>query len=47
MAVEPAKVERITGISSMAMGHVLAVLADAYMRQSGQPVAIVSMPVRR
>jgi len=41
MAVEPA-VERITGISSMAMGNVLAELGHAYEQQSGQPVAIAS-----
>jgi molybdate transport system substrate-binding protein len=43
MAVESGKVDRITGISSMAMRHALAELADAYTRQSGQPVAIVSV----
>ena len=43
MAVESGKVARITGISSMAMRQVLAELGDAYERQSGQPVAIVSM----
>lgn len=42
MAVEPGKVDRITGISSMAMRHVLNELADAYEQRSGQPVAIVS-----
>src|SRR4030095_5437181 len=35
--------ERITGISSMAMRHVLTELADAYEQQSGQPVAMVSV----
>ena len=35
-------VDRITGISSMAMRNVLAELADAYERQSGQAVAIVA-----
>jgi molybdate transport system substrate-binding protein len=43
MAVESGKDERITGISSMAMRHVLAELGDAYERQSGRPVAIVSV----
>jgi molybdate transport system substrate-binding protein len=43
MAVESGKVDRITGISSMAMRHVLAELSDAYERQSGQPVAIISV----
>lgn len=37
------KVDRITGISSMAMRQVLAELVDAYERQSGQPVAVVSV----
>lgn len=35
--------ERISGISSMATRHVLAELADAYQRQSGQGVAIESV----
>ena len=43
MAVESGKVDRITGISSMAMRHVLAELGDAYEEQSGQPVVIVSV----
>jgi len=43
MAVEPAKLERIKGICSMAMRHMLAELGDAYERQSGQPVAIVAV----
>jgi molybdate transport system substrate-binding protein len=43
MAVESGKVDRITGISSMAMHHVLAELGPAYERQSGQPVTIVSV----
>jgi len=43
MAVDSSKVGRITGISSMAMRHVLAELGDAYEQQSGQPVAIVSV----
>jgi molybdate transport system substrate-binding protein len=34
---------RLTGISSMATRQVLAELADAYERQSGQAVAIVSV----
>jgi ABC-type molybdate transport system substrate-binding protein len=42
MVVEPIA-ERITGISSMAMRQALAELADAYTRQSGQPVTIVSV----
>ncbi len=43
MAVEPSTPDVITGISSMAMRHVLAELGDAYERQSGQPVDIVSV----
>ncbi|HEV2042273.1 MAG TPA: substrate-binding domain-containing protein [Casimicrobiaceae bacterium] len=43
MTLESGKIDRITGISSMAMGHVLAELGDAYERQSGQPVDIVSV----
>ena len=43
MAAASSKVDRITGISSMAMRHVLAELADAYERQSGQPVDIVAV----
>ena len=43
MAVESGKVDRLTGISSMAMRHVLTELGDAYERQSGQPVVIVSV----
>src|SRR5438552_9338953 len=43
MAAESGKVDRITGISSMAMRHVLAELGDAYEQQSGQPVVIVSV----
>src|SRR5438093_8041038 len=42
MAVQPRKVDAITGIVSMAMRHVLAELGDAYEQLSGQPVAIVS-----
>ena len=36
-------VERITGISSMAMRHVLTELAEAYELRSGQRVAIASV----
>jgi molybdate transport system substrate-binding protein len=43
MAVDSSKVGRITGISSMAMRHVLTELGDAYERRSGQPVAIASV----
>jgi molybdate transport system substrate-binding protein len=43
MAVEPGKVDRITGISSMATRRVLAELAATYERQSGQPIDIVSV----
>ena len=43
MGVESGKVDRITGISSMAMRHVLAELGDAYERQSGQPVDIIAV----
>jgi molybdate transport system substrate-binding protein len=43
MDVDSSKVGRITGISSMAMRHVLAELGAAYEQQSGQPVAIVSV----
>jgi molybdate transport system substrate-binding protein len=43
MTVEPGKVDRITGISSMAMRQVLAELGDAYEQRSGQPVAVVSV----
>src|SRR5436853_465666 len=43
MAVESDKVDRITGISSMAMRHVLVELGAAYEQQSRQPVTIVSM----
>src|SRR2546430_16671675 len=41
--VEQGSGNRLTGISSMAMRQVLAELADAYERQSGQAVAIVSV----
>ena len=43
MVVESGKVDRIAGISSMAMRHVLGQLSDAYARQSGQTVDIVSV----
>src|SRR5438874_9836463 len=43
MASESGKVDRITGISSMAMRHVLTELGEAYEQQSGQPVVIVSV----
>ena len=42
MTVQSRKVDVITGISSMAMGHVLTDLGDAYRQQSGQAVAVVS-----
>jgi molybdate transport system substrate-binding protein len=41
--VESVSGNRLTGICSMAMRHVLAELGDAYERQSGQAVAIVSV----
>src|SRR5438477_120149 len=43
MKVQSRNVDVITGISSMAMRHVLTELGDAYEQQSGQPVLIVSM----
>jgi molybdate transport system substrate-binding protein len=43
MPIEPASGEPITGISSMATRHVLAELGDAYTRQRGQRVTIVSV----
>ena len=43
MTVDPGTPEVITGISSMAMRHVLAELDAAYEQRSGQPVAIVSV----
>jgi molybdate transport system substrate-binding protein len=43
MTLESRKVDPITGISSMAMRNVLAELGDAYERQSGQPVSVVSV----
>ena len=42
MGIGSSKPGRITGISSMAMRHVLGELSDAYERQSGQTIAIVS-----
>src|SRR5438270_12545007 len=41
--VESGSGNRLAGISSMAMRQVLAELAEAYERQSGQAVAIVSV----
>jgi molybdate transport system substrate-binding protein len=43
MTVDSSKVGRITGISSMAMRHVLVELGPAYEQQSGLAVAIVSV----
>jgi ABC-type molybdate transport system substrate-binding protein len=43
MDVHQSRGEPITGISSMATRHVLAELADAYERQSGQRVRIESV----
>jgi molybdate transport system substrate-binding protein len=43
MAVASDKVGRITGISSMAMRHVLTELSDTYERRSRQPVEIVAV----
>src|SRR5712691_7919253 len=43
MKVQSRNVDVITGISSMAMRHVLTELGDAYEQQSGQPVVIVSV----
>ena len=43
MKVQSRNVDVITGVSSMAMRHVLTELGDAYEQQSGQPVVIVSM----
>jgi molybdate transport system substrate-binding protein len=43
MTFESRKVDGITGISSMAMRHVLTELAEAYEQRSGQRVAIVSV----
>ena len=42
MHADSSKTGCITGISSMAMRHVLAELSDVYERRSGQAVAIVS-----
>lgn len=43
MAIESDEGQRITGITSMATRHVLAELGDAYARQSGQQVDLVSV----
>lgn len=43
MAVEPGTPDVITGISSMAMRHVLAELADVHQQHSKQQVTIVSV----
>jgi len=43
VAIEHASDDEIRGISSMATGHVLAELGDAYRRRSGQHVAVVSV----
>jgi molybdate transport system substrate-binding protein len=43
VAAKSRKVDPITGISSMAMRHVLAELGHVYEEQSGQPVVIVSV----
>jgi len=43
MSVESGKVDVITGISSMAMRHVLAELGDVYERHARQRVVIVSV----
>jgi molybdate transport system substrate-binding protein len=43
VAIEQTNDEPITGISSMATRHVLTELADAYTRQRGQRVTIVSV----
>jgi molybdate transport system substrate-binding protein len=43
MRVEPAKVDTIRGISSMAMRRVLIELGEAYEQQSGKKVALVSV----
>src|ERR1700692_1682551 len=42
MTTAPGKLDGITGISSMAMRHVLEDLRTAYEQQSGQAVAVVS-----
>jgi molybdate transport system substrate-binding protein len=43
MTVEPGSVEPITGISSMAMRHVLDELRGVYEQQSGRSVAVASV----
>ena len=43
MAVETGKVDRITGISSMAMRRILAELGETYEQQTGQPIDIVAV----
>jgi molybdate transport system substrate-binding protein len=43
MTLQSTNVDVITGISSMAMRHVLTELGGAYEQQSGHPVAIVSV----
>ena len=43
MSLESGKVDRITGISSMAMRNVLAELSAGYEQQSGQPVSVVAV----
>ena len=43
MTLESRKLDVITGISSMAMRHVLTELAEAYEQRSGQRAAIVSV----
>jgi molybdate transport system substrate-binding protein len=43
MDTDSTKADRITGVSSMAMRHVLAELGDAYEQQSGHPVVIISV----
>jgi molybdate transport system substrate-binding protein len=43
MTLQSSEVDVVTGISSMAMRHVLDELGDVYERQSGQTIAIVSV----
>lgn len=43
MAGAPTTADRITGISSMAVRHLLSELRDVYSRASGQPVVIESV----
>ncbi len=43
MAVESGKVDRITGISSMAMRQALIELGDAYDAQSGKRVTVTAV----